>query len=100
MSKNAIKTGRYTHELRSKNIMEVKKLQMQNGIESSIDSVYDTASVAIETEESRLDFLFQLAHARQGEVDEGIFIISTHSRFKFYFFSLSRCTWAQISKIQ
>lgn len=29
MSKNAIKTGRYTHELRSKNIMEVKNLQQQ-----------------------------------------------------------------------
>ena len=29
MSKHAIKTGRYTHELRSRNILEVKRLQNQ-----------------------------------------------------------------------
>ncbi|XP_045174304.2 bile acid receptor-like [Mercenaria mercenaria] len=42
MSKNAIKTGRYTHELRSKNILEVKRLQKQGSDESpdwtSVDS--------------------------------------------------------------
>ncbi|XP_060559469.1 nuclear receptor subfamily 1 group D member 1-like [Ruditapes philippinarum] len=34
MSKTAIKTGRYTHELRSKNILEVKRLQKQASDES------------------------------------------------------------------
>lgn len=39
MSKNAIKTGRYTHELRSKNILEVKRLQNQNNEDGSDDTV-------------------------------------------------------------
>lgn len=36
MSKNAIKTGRYTHELRSKNILEVKSLEKQKSDEEMV----------------------------------------------------------------
>jgi len=39
MSKTAIKTGRYTHELRSKNILEVKRLQKQNSDDGSDEIV-------------------------------------------------------------
>lgn len=38
MSKTAIKTGRYTHELRSKNILEVKRLQNQTNNEKNDDT--------------------------------------------------------------
>jgi hypothetical protein len=49
MSKTAIKTGRYTHELRSKNILEVKRLQKQASDESperpeEISSGYNDAN--------------------------------------------------------
>lgn len=44
MSKNAIKTGRYTHELRSKNILEVKRLQKQESGDSSDVLSDDTSS--------------------------------------------------------
>ncbi|XP_052797497.1 nuclear receptor subfamily 1 group D member 2-like [Mya arenaria] len=40
MSKGAIKTGRYTHELRSKNIIEVKRLEKQNSGEAFDESTH------------------------------------------------------------
>lgn len=45
MSKNAIKTGRYTHELRSKNILEVKRLQKQGSEENSDQSSEETSGI-------------------------------------------------------
>lgn len=39
MSKDAIKTGRYTHELRSKNILEVKSLRMQESLNNHVQHV-------------------------------------------------------------
>ncbi|KAH3886145.1 hypothetical protein DPMN_010146 [Dreissena polymorpha] len=45
MSKGAIKTGRYTHELRSKNILDVKMLEKQNGGDTvEADRVHDVSS--------------------------------------------------------
>ena len=45
MSKGAIKTGRYTHELRSKNTIEVKMLEKQNGGDTvEADRVHDVSS--------------------------------------------------------
>ena len=48
MSKNAIKTGRYTHELRSKNILEVKRLQKQSSEESPERSSIEASTGDIE----------------------------------------------------
>ncbi|WAR02106.1 RORAB-like protein [Mya arenaria] len=45
MSKGAIKTGRYTHELRSKNIIEVKRLEKQNSGEAFDESTHRNPSL-------------------------------------------------------
>lgn len=66
MSKDAIKTGRYTHELRSKNILEVKKLERLYGEMDDADTSHEQPS----READMMYTVFQTEYMKDKALDE------------------------------
>jgi len=79
MSKGAIKTGRYTHELRSRNILEVKRLEQQNsgGVLAYAESGQHSPMDFYDVVDARLD----MPPSKMMILDETLAVLVAAQRF-------------------